>query len=171
MTDNSGGSRDEDAVTDVIERMAMTFADWGFPRMAARVLFAVMSAEEPLSAAELSERLNASPAAISGAVRYLTQLSLLSRDPVPGSRRDRYRMADHSWYQATVTRLASLERIIELADAGATAAGPGTPGGARLADMRDYLTFVTQEMVELNERWRRRQAEAGGSATAAGRTT
>jgi len=43
--------------------------------MAARVLFAIMCAEaDALTAAQIGERLGISPAAVSGAVRYLIQI-------------------------------------------------------------------------------------------------
>ena len=42
-----------------------------------------------LSAADLGERLHISPAAVSGAVRYLVQIQLVRREREPGSRRDR----------------------------------------------------------------------------------
>jgi DNA-binding transcriptional regulator GbsR (MarR family) len=84
--------RDDEAVAQFVEHAARVFADWGFPRMAARVLFVMMTANEPgLTAADLAERLGVSPAAISGAVTYLIQLGLLERVPVPGSRRDLHR--------------------------------------------------------------------------------
>ena len=43
-----------------------------------------------LTAAQLSALLGASPAAISGAVRYLGQVGIISREREPGSRRDVY---------------------------------------------------------------------------------
>ena len=53
MTERSTDGRDEAAVRQFIEHVAMTFADLGFPRMAARVLFVIMCAEEDaLTAAE-----------------------------------------------------------------------------------------------------------------------
>ncbi|TDD15507.1 MarR family transcriptional regulator [Nonomuraea diastatica] len=59
-------------------------ADWGFPRISARVLLTMMSADEDsLTAGELGDRLGVSPSAISGAVRYLMQVGLLERRPVP----------------------------------------------------------------------------------------
>ena len=102
-------ARDEEAVRRFVEQIAMQFADWGFPRMAGRVLFALMTADEPgLSAAELGARLDASAAAISGAVRYLGQLRLVVRDPVPGSRRDLYRLANNAWYAAAIPSSATM---------------------------------------------------------------
>ena len=68
-------ARDEEQVRSFVEQMAMFLTDWGFPRMPARVLMGLMAAdEERLTAGELAKRLAVSPAAISGAVRYLQQL-------------------------------------------------------------------------------------------------
>lgn len=153
MTRPEAQPRDEEAVNLFVERMAMAFVDVGFPRMAARVLFTVMSADEPLTAAEIGERLGVSPAAISGAVRYLTSFSILVREPVPRSRRDRYRIPDHAWYTATVTKSAFLHNFAELAGQGADALGPETPAGRRMAEMHDFFSFVQQETLTMVERW------------------
>ena len=112
-----------------VERMALTFAEVGFPRMAARVLFTVMSADDPLTAAEIGERLGVSAAAVSGAVRYLTQFGMLIREPVPRSRRDRYRMPDNPWYEGTITKTAIYKTFIDTAEGGVDALQrPGDPG-------------------------------------------
>src|SRR5262245_47418683 len=98
MVDRTPGPRDEEGVRQFVEHMAMMLTEWGFPRMPARVLGSMMTADEDsLTAADLAERLGVSPAAISGAVRYLTHIGLISRVPVAGSRRDRYRLPDNPW--------------------------------------------------------------------------
>ncbi|WP_307804050.1 GbsR/MarR family transcriptional regulator [Micromonospora echinofusca] len=154
MPGSDAGRRDDEAVGRFVERMAMAFADVGFPRMAARVLFTVMSAEEPLTAAEIGERLAVSPAAVSGAVRYLTQFGILTREPVPGSRRDRYGMPEDAWYEATVIKMALFGRFTALADEGAAAlGGPDSVSGRRMTEMRDFFAFVQQEMSLIGERW------------------
>ncbi|MFF5054118.1 GbsR/MarR family transcriptional regulator [Micromonospora sp. NPDC000663] len=145
-----------------VERMALTFAEVGFPRMAARVLFTVMSADDPLTAAEIGERLGVSAAAVSGAVRYLTQFGMLIREPVPRSRRDRYRMPDNPWYEATITKTGLYKTFIDVADGGVAALnGPDTPAGERVAEMRDFFVFVQEEIDSLGERWRVRRAATG----------
>jgi DNA-binding transcriptional ArsR family regulator len=123
--------------------------------MAARVIFVLMTADEPaLSAGELAERLGVSPAAISGAVRYLTQIRMVTRDVVPGSRRDRYRLLDDSWYEVTLEKMTLLTTLADLARAGVDAAGgEATPAGARLAGMRDFYDFVQKELPALLDRW------------------
>ncbi|MFG1675063.1 GbsR/MarR family transcriptional regulator [Micromonospora sp. NPDC049282] len=159
---------DEEEVHLFVERMAMAFADVGFPRMAARVLFAVMSADEPLTAGEIGERLGVSAAAVSGAVRYLTQFAMLVREPVKGSRRDRYRMPDNPWYEATITKTNLYKTFIDIADGGVEALrGRSTPAGERVAEMRDFFLFVQEEVESLGDRWRARRAATGhgGPAT------
>ncbi|MEU8179774.1 helix-turn-helix domain-containing protein [Micromonospora sp. NPDC049044] len=145
-----------------VERMALTFAEVGFPRMAARVLFTVMSADDPLTAAEIGDRLGVSAAAVSGAVRYLTQFGILIREPVPRSRRDRYRMPDNPWYEATITKTGIYKTFIDASEGGVIAlGGPETPAGERVAEMRDFFIFVQEEIDSLGERWRTRRAATG----------
>ena len=100
-----------DAAARFIERFASVLVESGVPRMPARV-FAALLADDAgrLTASELAELLQVSPAAVSGAVRYLTQVSLISREREPGSRRDVYRLHDDQWYEAIVRREALLQR-------------------------------------------------------------
>ncbi|WP_229398805.1 GbsR/MarR family transcriptional regulator [Micromonospora okii] len=154
--------RDEERVHLFVERMAMAFAEVGFPRMAARVLFAVMSADDPLTAAEIGERLGVSAAAVSGAVRYLIQLGVLVREPVKGSRRDRYRLPENPWYEGALTKSGLYKNFIDIADGGVDAlAGRSSPAGERIAEMRDFFVFVQEEIASLGERWRVRRAAHG----------
>lgn len=152
--------RDEEAVRRFVEHVAMTMDEWGFPRMAGRVLMTLMSAEEPaLSAAELSDRLGVSPAAISGAVRYLVHTGLIMREPVPGSRRDRYRLPDNAWYESSVAKMRMIKMLAELADEGVEATGGShTAAGARVADMRDFFNFTVTELDQLMIRWHQTKA-------------
>lgn len=153
--------RDEAAMRSFVENMARLLADWGFPRMAARVLFALMAADETsLSAGELAQRLGVSPAAISGAVRYLTHLHMVVREPVPGDRRDRYRLVDDSWYEVTVAKMTLIQTLADMAGQGAAAAGgPQTVAGARLAGMRDFYQWVQESMPALLRQWAEVKAE------------
>ncbi|MFG1955379.1 GbsR/MarR family transcriptional regulator [Micromonospora sp. NPDC048830] len=154
--------RNEEEVHLFVERMAMAFAEVGFPRMAARVLFTVMSADDPLTAAEIGERLGVSAAAVSGAVRYLTQFGMLIREPVPRSRRDRYRVPDNPWYEATITKTGLYKNFIDIAGGGVDALrGRDTPAGERISEMRDFFLFVQEEVESLGERWRARRAATG----------
>jgi predicted transcriptional regulator len=158
-------TRDEKALRDVVEQLGRLLAEWGLPRMAARVLFVLMTADErALTAGELAERLGVSPAAISGAVRYLTQIHMVARDVVPGSRRDLYRLVDDSWYEVTLEKMTLLTTLADIARGAVDAAGgPGTPAGARLAGMRDFYDFVQGELPAMLERWSALKAGRGGA--------
>jgi biotin operon repressor len=154
------GIRDDEGVRHFVEHMAMSWADWGFPRMPARVLMTLMAADEDaLTAAELAERLGVSPAAISGGVRYLIQIGMVAREPVPGSRRDRYRMPDDAWYQASAVKGTWFKVIVDIAGDGITAiGGKDSPSGARIAEMRDFFAFMATDTGNLLERWHETRA-------------
>jgi predicted transcriptional regulator len=160
VTDLEPRTRDEQAMREIVERLGRLLAEWGLPRMAARVLFVLMTADEAsLTAAQLAERLGVSPAAISGAVRYLTQIHMVARDVAAGSRRDRYRLVDDSWYEVTIEKMTLISTLADIAREGVDAAGgPATPAGARLAGMRDFYDFVQKELPVLLQRW---QAQKG----------
>ena len=77
-----------DPLFDYIERFAAVLVVAGFPPMPARVFVALLVTDSGhLTAAELAALLQISPAAVSGAVRYLIQLGLVHKERVPGCRR------------------------------------------------------------------------------------
>ena len=116
--------RDPDRVREFVEHLALVFTDWGFPRMPSRVLITLMAAdEEALTAAELAERLDVSPAAISGAVRYLIHIGLLQRVPTLGSRRDRYRLPADPWYESGSLRDGYMSQVVAATGEGVVALG------------------------------------------------
>jgi hypothetical protein len=161
--------RDEEKVRLFVEHMAMIFENWGFPRMAARVLLTMMAAdEESLTAGDLAERLGVSAAAISGAVRYLQHLGMLSREPVPGSRTHRYRLPDDVWYETSINKRGALASVATLADEGVRSlGGPDTPSGRRIEQMRDFYIFIDEALVDLMKKWEtERNAKADQRARA-----
>lgn len=158
-------TRDEEAVRGFVEKVALLFADWGFPRMAARVLFALMTAEEPgLTAPELAARLEVSPAAISGAVRHLGQIGFVVREPVAGSRLDRYRLRDHTWYAGTATAVQFYDLIISAADEvlGAVGGAESTVG-ERVTEMREFFAFIRSRVPGLLDEWQATRRVQSGS--------
>jgi DNA-binding transcriptional regulator GbsR (MarR family) len=154
------GPRDEEAVRRFIEHFALTFSDMGIPRMPSRVLGALMVAEkEGLTAAEISERLGVSPAAVSGAVRYLIHVGMAVREPAPGSRRDLYKAAGSHTYTSMI-RSGIYLRFADVVAEGVTAVGDETStAGARLAEMRDFFLFVQEEVGAVADRWEKLRAE------------
>jgi predicted transcriptional regulator len=153
---SGSAGRDEEGTRRFVEQMAMIFAEWGFPKMAARLMVTLMAAEERgLTARDLSERLQASPAAISGAVRFLIQIGLVVRESVPGSRSDLYLLPDEAWYTVTTAKQGLVDQVIAVADKGIDPlGGEGTKAGARVAEMRDFFIFAQAEMASVLVKWK-----------------
>ncbi|HEX2811002.1 MAG TPA: MarR family transcriptional regulator [Kineosporiaceae bacterium] len=145
----------EHRVQRFVEGFAMSLVAAGVPRMPARVFVQLLATDAGrLTAAELAEQLVASPAAISGAVRYLMQVNLVAREREPGSRRDHYVVQDDVWYHATVRKDQLLAGLMSQLDVGIQALGPG-PAANRLLESRAFFAFVEKEMPLLLDRWER----------------
>ncbi|MFD7658359.1 GbsR/MarR family transcriptional regulator [Actinosynnema sp. NPDC059797] len=147
--------RDDQAVLRFIERFSSVFVEAGVPRMPARVFVALLATDSgSLTAAELADLLRVSPAAISGAVRYLTQVRLVSRERETGTRRDVYRVFDDVWYEALVRRDEMFRRWEVPLKEGVEVLGPDSSAGRRIAEMRAFFEFVQGELPTLLEHWR-----------------
>ncbi|MGV9319684.1 GbsR/MarR family transcriptional regulator [Streptomyces sp. NPDC003660] len=151
----SGDGRDPESVSRFVERFAAQLVEAGMPRMPARVFAALLSSDTgTLTSAELGELLQISPAAVSGAVRYLSQVHLVSREREPGSRRERYRVHSDQWYEALTSREAIIKRWEEALREGITSLGPETPAGRRLTDTLEFFEFIEEDLAGIMERWR-----------------
>jgi DNA-binding transcriptional regulator GbsR (MarR family) len=151
--------RDPAAVARYVERFAQVLFEAGVPRIAARVFVALISTDSGrLTAAELADMLRASPAAISGGVRYLIQVDLVRREREPGSRRDHYRVVDDVWYQNIAGRDQLLSRWTESLRDGVDVLGADSPAGGRLAESVEFFEFMQKELHLMLDRWRDHQA-------------
>jgi predicted transcriptional regulator len=145
---------DPEALRRYIERFTSVLVGLGLPPMPARVFTALLIADSGrLTAAELATTLQISRAAVSGGVRYLMQVGLISRERKPGSRRDYYWMPDDLWNQVVQMRDQVMLRWAAVAREGAELLGPGTPAGARLAEHAAYFEFASKEIPGMIERW------------------
>ncbi|MCX5422439.1 GbsR/MarR family transcriptional regulator [Streptomyces sp. NBC_00078] len=155
MTERAGGGRDPEAVSKFVESFAAQLVEAGMQRMPARVFAALLSSDAgSMTAAELGEQLQISPAAVSGAVRYLSQTHMVSREREPGSRRERYRVHGDQWYEALTNREAVIKRWEVALRDGVTSLGAGTPAGRRMAETLAFFEFVEGEVAAMMERWR-----------------
>jgi DNA-binding transcriptional regulator GbsR (MarR family) len=154
VAQRSSSGRDERAVARFVERYALQLAEAGMPRMAARVFIQLLATDEgKATAAELAAGLHVSPAAISGAVRYLDQVGLIAKARDPGERRDHYEVADDLWYEVYGNRDKQMQSWISVLDDGVAAVGKDTPAGRRLDQTRRFVEFLTTELAALMERW------------------
>jgi DNA-binding MarR family transcriptional regulator len=137
-----------------IERFAGVLTDSGIPRMPSRVFAALLVTDSGrLTSTELADQLEISPAAVSGAVRYLMQVHLITRERDPGSRRDRYRVLDEVWQEALLNRDQVLARWEASLAEGVTLLGADTPAGARLSESVYMFQFLQRELRGMTERW------------------
>lgn len=158
-------ARDGEAVSRFVERFAADMTEAGMQRMASRVFAALLADDDAtMTSAELATELRISPAAVSGAIGYLTQVGMVGREREPGSRRDRYRLHHEIWYSTFAGRDRVLTRWEQTLREGARSLGEDTPAGARLAETAEFFEFVQSEIVSMMERWKARQDSQGGTA-------
>ncbi|MFJ5225586.1 GbsR/MarR family transcriptional regulator [Streptomyces sp. NPDC088400] len=165
-----GPRADTEAVARFVERFASEMTGAGMQRAAARVFAALLASDDAsLTSAELSERLSISPAAVSGAIRYLTTVGMVSRERDPGSRRDRYRLRNELWYATLAQRDSLLTRWEDALREGVDSLGRDSPAGARIAETLAFFEFMQEELGDLLDRWREHRAnlllEGGGAGS------
>lgn len=137
-----------------IEHFALLLTDSGVPRMPARVFAYLLAADDVRhTAAELAAGLQVSPAAVSGAVRYLQQVGFLIRGREPGARVDHYRLRGDLWYEMYMTRMGLLENWERALGDTADLLGPDRPGTARLRESQEFFAFLRADLPKLLERW------------------
>ncbi|GGJ49655.1 GbsR/MarR family transcriptional regulator [Streptomyces brasiliensis] len=147
--------RDPEAVSKFVEGFAAQLVEAGMQRMPARVFAALLSSDSgSLTSAELGDLLQVSPAAVSGAVRYLAQQHMVAREREPGSRRERYRVHSNQWYEALTSREAVIKRWEHALREGVDSLGEATPAGRRLAETLAFFEFLDGEIAMMMDRWR-----------------
>ncbi|MDV9191128.1 MarR family transcriptional regulator [Streptomyces sp. SR27] len=154
-TGGTGAATGEDAaVSRFVERFAAELTEAGMQRMASRVFAALLASETAsMTSAELAGQLQISPAAVSGAIRYLSQVSMVSRERDPGTRRERYVLHNELWYETFTRRDQILTRWEKVLREGAAALGPHTAAGARTAETAEFFAFLQNEMLGIMDRW------------------
>ncbi|WP_084521269.1 GbsR/MarR family transcriptional regulator [Nocardia uniformis] len=162
MSADTAAANREVAKARFVEKLAIGLADMGWPRMPARVFATLMVSEDGrMSARGLADALSISPAAVSGAVRYLDQVGLVAKERMPGQRRDSYRLYDDLWYASFLKRDRMMKMWSETASEGVELMGSDTPVGRRLAEMGDFFDFFAAELPVLFDRWHERRRAAG----------
>jgi DNA-binding transcriptional regulator GbsR (MarR family) len=137
------------------ERLALTLTSGGMQRMTARVMCALLFAEqETVTAGELSEWLTISPGTVSTAIKSLTNVGLVERVPAPGSRREHFRFRDGAWAILMSSQNEIIKTMQEAANEGIDAVGEDSIAGHRLAEMRDFYTYLMAELPAVIDRWR-----------------
>jgi DNA-binding transcriptional regulator GbsR (MarR family) len=84
-----------------------------------------------LTASELVQRLQVSPASISKAITFLERQGLVRRER-DERRRERYVVDDDLWYQSMMASARSNAQLAETARQGVGILGPDTPAAGRV---------------------------------------
>ncbi len=137
-----------------IERFAAVLAQGGFRLMPARVFVALLTADAPrLTADDIAGILQVSPAAVSGAVRYLLPLGLVTRETGPGSRRYWYRTPRDVWIEVSRLQGQVMSRWSQTLRDGLELAAPDSLAAERIRDSVMYFDFVQEELPMVLRRW------------------
>jgi len=142
-------------VSQFVERFAGVLANSGVPSMSARVMGRMLvSPTGTMTASELAEALKISQPAVSGAVRQLLQVSFISRERLPGSRKDHYRIRDDVFAAILERRNNALGEWESTSRSGADLFGHDSPAGRRLLEAADFFAFVHEDMNQMIKNWR-----------------
>ncbi|MFF0143260.1 helix-turn-helix domain-containing protein [Streptomyces sp. NPDC005227] len=146
--------RHEQAVREYEEVLTTVFMASGAPTMMARVMACLTLTDSgSLTAAELVQRLQVSPASISKAIAFLESQGLVRRER-DERRRERYVVDDDVWYQSMMASARSTAQIVETARQGVGVLGPGTPAGNRLENIARFLDYVSESLARAAEQAR-----------------
>ncbi|MER5661117.1 MarR family transcriptional regulator [Streptomyces mirabilis] len=126
----------------------------GLTKMTARVLTCLFTTDAgSLTASQLAQRLQVSPASISKAIAFLESQSLVRRER-DERRRDRYVVDDDAWYEATIASARANDQLVETARQGVAVLGPNTPAATRLENIARFLDFISESITRAAEQAR-----------------
>jgi len=146
--------RDAEAVRDYEETFTTVLMQSGLPKMMSRVLVCLYTTDAgSLTASELVQRLQVSPASVSKAITTLESLTLVRRER-DGRRRERYVVDDDIWYQSMIDSARSNAQLAETARQGVGVLGRDTPAAARLENVARFLDFVGESITRAAEQAR-----------------
>jgi DNA-binding transcriptional regulator GbsR (MarR family) len=155
QTSPQAHGRDAEAVREYEEMFTTVLMASGLSnKMMARVLSCLYTTDSgSLTAAELVQRLQVSPASISKAITFLESQDLVRRER-DERRRERYIVDDELTYQSVIGSARALAQQVEIARQGVHVLGPDTPAAARLENIARFLDFVGEGLTRAAEQAR-----------------
>jgi predicted transcriptional regulator len=146
--------RDPEAVREYEELFTTVMMQAGLPKMMSRVMVCLLTTDAgSLTASELVQRLQVSPATISKSIAFLESQTLVRRER-DERRRERYVVDDDLWYQTMLASVRSLTEQVEIARQGVGVLGPGTPAAVRMENIARFLDFVSESLARAAEQAR-----------------
>ncbi|MBE0635076.1 MarR family transcriptional regulator [Candidatus Bipolaricaulota bacterium] len=152
---------DNNQLRQYIENTADLMEEHGLPRMAGRVIGALMICTPPyLSHDELAEQLQASKGSISMTTQLLTRVGILERISLPGHRKHHYQLRSRLWQDLLSTSSEHIQQHRRLADDGLHLL-KDEPAEAklRLIELQVFSDFILELLPEMADRWERRRPE------------
>ncbi|MET7669798.1 helix-turn-helix domain-containing protein [Micromonospora luteifusca] len=153
-SDSQPHGRDAEAVAEYEETFTTVLMASGLTKMGARVLTCLFTTDAgSVTASELAQRLQVSPASVSKAITFLEGQSLVRRER-DERRRDRYVVDDELFYQATIASARANDQLVEIARQGVAILGPDTPAATRLENVARFLDFISESITRAAEQAR-----------------
>ena len=151
----------KEQVRQYIEDSADLMEEHGFPRMACRVIGALMICVPPyLSHEELAEQLQASKGSISMSTQLLVRLNIVERISLPGHRRHYYQLRENLWNELLSTRTEHIQQHLKLVTDGlALLKSEPVEAKMRLIELQVFSDFILEFLPEMADRWERRRPE------------
>ncbi|MCX5084099.1 helix-turn-helix domain-containing protein [Streptomyces sp. NPDC056121] len=146
--------RDAEAVRAYEETFTTVLIQSGTPKMMARVMSCLTLTDTgSLTAAELVQRLQVSPASVSKAVAFLESQGMVRRER-DERRRERYVVDNDIMYQSMMASARSTAHMVDIARQGVGVLGSGTPAATRLENIARFLDFVSESIARAAEQAR-----------------
>ncbi|MER7514856.1 helix-turn-helix domain-containing protein [Streptomyces sp. NPDC126499] len=146
--------RDPEAVRAYEELFTTVMMASGMPKMMARVMACLTLTDSgSLTAAELVQRLQVSPASVSKAVTFLDSQGMVRRER-DERRRERYIVDDDIWYRSMMASAKAIAQVVETARQGVGVLGAGTPAAVRMENVARFLDFVSESTARAAEQAR-----------------
>jgi DNA-binding MarR family transcriptional regulator len=162
--------RDAEAVREYEEMFTTLLMQSGLPKMMSRVLTCLYTTDAgTLTASELAQHLQVSPASISKAITFLDSQGLIRRER-DERRRERYVVDVDLFYQSMIATARSNAQLAETARQGVNILGSGTPAATRLENIARFVDFVGESITRAAEQAReilyaKTEPTPGGTAT------
>ncbi|GAA3885190.1 helix-turn-helix domain-containing protein [Streptomyces sp. NPDC003328] len=146
--------RDAEEVREYEEVFTTVMIASGMPTMMSRVAACLILTDSgSLMAAELAQRLQVSPAAISKAIAFLESQGFVRRERGEG-RRERYIVDDDVYYQSMMASARAIAQVVDTARQGVPVLRAGTPAATRLENIARFLDFVSESTARAAEQAR-----------------
>lgn len=133
---------------DFVELMGRQLEEEGMPRIAGRLMGALILNEDVASLDDLAEQLQVSKASVSSNARFLEGLGVAERVTLPGDRRDFYRLAPNAEELALQRALDRQRLMLQRLEVGHEVAVTNEKVRCRFESL---MTFVSKAIRHLEE--------------------